>query len=158
MIWKQIEFINKKSWSARISTKRYHFCDCTSKLMESEDKYLESGLLYYKSKYTVFNVWHHECSENDCGFGGINHTHEGTGPLCRTIGEVGSSRGPFAGATAKQFGNRKPLFGNGGRMFGDKETVQPVRSQFGEERPFPNRFVRDDVSMSKLDLQIKESV
>lgn len=61
MIWKQIEFINKKSWLARISTKRYHFCDCTSKLMESEDKYLESGLLYYKSKYTVFNVWHHEC-------------------------------------------------------------------------------------------------
>lgn len=43
-------------------------------------------------------------------------------------------------------------------MFGDKETVQPVRSQFGEERPFPNRFVRDNVSMSKLDLQIKESV
>ncbi|XP_061192634.1 folliculin-interacting protein 1-like [Saccostrea echinata] len=48
------------------------------------------------------------------------------------------------GNSTRQFANRKPLFGNGGKMYGERENTQPLGRQFGEERPFQNRNMREE--------------
>lgn len=59
---------------------------------------------------------------------------------------AGSERNQTVWGGVKQFGNRKPLFGNGGKMYGERENVNPFSNHFGEEKPFQNRQMREEVS------------
>lgn len=61
----------------------------------------------------------------------------------------GSGRNQMVGGGVKQSGNRRPLFGNGGKMYGERENVNPFSNHFGEEKPFQNRQVREEVSLIK---------
>lgn len=55
----------------------------------------------------------------------------------------------MVGGGVKQSGNRRPLFGNGGKMYGERENVNPFSNHFGEEKPFQNRQVRDESNSMK---------
>lgn len=55
----------------------------------------------------------------------------------------------MVGGGVKQSGNRRPLFGYGGKMYGERENVNPFSNHFGEEKPFQNRQVREEVSLIK---------
>lgn len=61
----------------------------------------------------------------------------------------GSGRNQMVGGGVKQSGNRRPLFGNGGKMYGERENVNPFSNHFGEEKPFQNRQVRDESNSMK---------
>lgn len=55
----------------------------------------------------------------------------------------------MVGGGVKQSGNRRPLFGNGGKMYGERENVNPFSNHFGEEKPFQNRQVREESNSMK---------
>lgn len=61
----------------------------------------------------------------------------------------GSGRNQMVGGGVKQSGNRRPLFGNGGKMYGERENVNPFSNHFGEEKPFQNRQVREESNSMK---------
>lgn len=62
---------------------------------------------------------------------------------------AGSERNQTVWGGVKQFGNRKPLFGNGGKMYGERENVNPFSNHFGEEKPFQNRQMREESNSMK---------
>lgn len=82
-------------------------------------------------------------SGNDQPFGSFNQRPPTFG---NTSVAAGSGRNQMVGGGVKQSGNRRPLFGNGGKMYGERENVNPFSNHFGEEKPFQNRQVRDEVS------------
>lgn len=82
-------------------------------------------------------------SGNDQPFGSFNQRPPTFG---NPSVAAGSGRNQMVGGGVKQSGNRRPLFGNGGKMYGERENVNPFSNHFGEEKQFQNRQVRDEVS------------
>lgn len=87
-----------------------------------------------------------ETGGNDQPFGSFNQRPPTFG---NTSVAAGSGRNQMVGGGVKQSGNRRPLFGNGGKMYGERENVNPFSNHFGEEKPFQNRQVREESNSMK---------